>query len=557
MPQSRMYPSEPFPHFVEDYLAHLYEFLPGEASRDGVHLHDDLLENFGRSAVETHCRALGGFGRRLHQIDPALLHPSERVDRRILAADIESRLHELETLRTWERSPELYATALVGSLADQALSDYAPELERARRVVSKLRQTPRLVDAARENITDCSGLSVKVGLEAWRNVATLIDVDLPRAFSGLDDLHILGDLADASSEASDAVGAYLRYVETDLAPRAKSSFRIGREVFERKLQLDEGITLDAERLLAIALRELDEAQEEFRSAAGQLNGADPITAWRKASEQRPDPGQLVSVVQQQLQDLAEFLERHGVVSLPASERVVVAASPASYRSSLCSLRPPGPFENGSRVGSYRVADADRRWSHERQSEHMRALNVPRLWNMSINKVYPGHYLQSQHLRPVESKVRKSTLLAPMSFVEGWAHYSEQMMGEVGFGRGDASIRLGQLAESLVKLVRVVVAVRLHCEDLSVEQGMRLFRDEAFLEERLARQEAERATFDPTYLVASIGRLMMLKLRRDYKSGETGTFSMRTFHDAVLAHGNAPFWAHRELLLDDASGTVLE
>jgi len=552
-----MHPSEPFPHFVEDYLAHLHEFLPGKASCDGVHLHDDLLENFSRSAVETHVRGLAGFGRRLQHIDAAFLQPSERIDRRILAAQIESQIHEFETLRGWLRSPQLYAEAFVSSLAGQALSDHAPEVERARRVVSKLRQAPRLVQAARDNISDCPGLFVKVGLEAWRGAVTLIEVDLPRAFSGLDDLHLLGDLADASTEAAESVGDYVRYLETEVAPRAKASFRIGQEVFERKLDLAEGISFSADRLLAIALRNLDEVQEEFRSVAGQLNGSDPIAAWRAAKEQHPEPGQLVGLAERQVHELAEFLERRAVVSLPESDRVVVAASPASCRSVLSSVRPPGPFESSPGVGHYYVTDADRRWPEERQHGHMRELNVPRLWSMSIHKVYPGHCLQHHHLRRVDSKVRKSTLLAPKSFVKGWAHYSEQMMVEAGFGRADVTFRLGQLAESLVRLARVVVAVRLHCEDLSVEQGMRFFRDEAFLEERMARQEAERGAFDPAYLTGSLGKLMMLKLRRDYKSQETGAFSMCTFHDAVLAHGSAPFWAHRELLLDDVSGAVLE
>ena len=149
------------------------------------------------------------------------------------------------------------------------------------------------------------------------------------------------------------------------------------------------------------------------------------------------------------------------------------------------------------------------------------------------------------------------LFAPASFVEGWAHYCEQMMTEAGFRRGDDAIKLGQLAEALVRLARAVVAIRLHCEDLSVEQGMRFFRDEAFLEEATARREAERGTFDPTYLVYSLGKLMLLKLRRDYKDAQDGRFSMRTFHDAVLAQGNAPFWAHRRLMLGDASDAVLE
>ena len=552
-----MHPSEPFPHFVDDYLGYLHEVLPSRASRDGVHLHDDLLEDFSRSSVEAHVRTLAGFGRRLRQIDQGSLSHRERVERQIVASNIEARMHDLETVRTWERNPQLYADALGTSLAGQTLFAYAPEAERARRVVSKLRQAPRLVQAARDNIRDCPGIFVKIGLETWRGVLKSIEVDLPRAFSSLDDLHILGDLADASTAAAEAIGSYVEYLETDLAPRSKASFRVGRETFERKLKLDEGITLSADRLLAIALRELREVQEEFRSVAGSVNGGDPIVAWRAAKEEHPDPGQLVAVAQQQLKALAEFLQQHSIVSLPDSEPIVVAPSPEFHRWAFASMWTPGPFESKPSRAYYHLTDVDRGWSPERQEEHMLDFNVPTLWNISIHEVYPGHFLQYQHLRLVESRVRKSTLLAPMSFVEGWAHYSEHMMAEAGFRRGDVTIKLGQLAEALVRLARFVVAIRLHCEDLSVEQGMRIFRDESFLEEPTARREAERGSFDPTYLVYSVGKLMMLKLRRDYQDRLAAKFSLRAFHDAVLAQGNAPFWAHRSLLMDGASDAVLE
>ncbi|OFW16397.1 MAG: hypothetical protein A3F70_07890 [Acidobacteria bacterium RIFCSPLOWO2_12_FULL_67_14] len=552
-----MYPSEPFPHFVDDYLGYLYEVLPTQASADGLHLHDDLVEDFSRPAVDAHIRALAGFGRRLQQIDPAHLPATEQVEHRIVAANIEARVHELETVRSWERNPQLYADALGASLAGQALFTYAPEPDRARRLVSKLRQVPRLVEAARDNIRDCPGIFVKIGLETWRGVLAFIETDLPRAFSTLDDLHILGDLADTSAEAAHAITGYLDSLESDLAPRAKASFRLGREHFERKLKLDEGITLSAGRLLAIALRELHEVQEEFRLVAGRMNGGDPIRTWRQAKAQHPAPGQLVTVAEAQIRELATFLQRQAIVSVPESEPVVVAPSPEFYRWAFASMWTPGPFEPKPSRAYYYLTDVDRDWPPERQEEHMRDFNVPTLWNISMHEVYPGHFLQYQHLRQVESKVRKSTLFAPASFVEGWAHYCEQMMAEAGFRRGDDTIRLGQLAEALVRLARAVVAIRLHCEDLSVEQGMRFFRDEAFLEEATARREAERGTFDPTYLVYSIGKLMMLKLRRDYKEAQGGKFSMRGFHDAVLAQGNAPFWAQRRLLLGDASDAVLE
>src|SRR5687768_2916333 len=107
-----MYPSEPFPHFVDDYLAYLYEVLPSQASLDGVHVHDDLLEDLSRSAIDAHLRALAGFSRRLHQIDPALLPATERVEHPIVAANIEARMFELETVRTWDRSPQHYADTI-------------------------------------------------------------------------------------------------------------------------------------------------------------------------------------------------------------------------------------------------------------------------------------------------------------------------------------------------------------------------------------------------------------------------------------------------------------
>jgi uncharacterized protein (DUF885 family) len=552
-----MYPSEPFPHFVDDYLAYLHEALPSYAGLDGIHAHDDLLEDLSRQGIDAHVRALSGFGRRLHQIDPSVLSKVERVDHPIVAAGIEARMYELEVVRSWERNPQIYAEIIGSSLAGQALFAYAPEAERARRVVSKLRQVPRFVQAARDNIKECPGIFVKVGLESWRGTLRFIESDLPRAFASLDDLHILGDLADTSTEAASAIKSYLDYLENDLAPRAKASFRLGRERFERKLKLEDGVDIGSDRLLAIAMRELAAVQEEFRKVAGRLNGGDPVEAWRKAKEQHPAPGQLISVAEAQVSELEEFLRAQGLVSLPDAEPVVVAPSPDFYRWAFASMWTPGPFESKPSRAYYYLTDVDRNWPPDRQKDHLRDFNIPTLWNISIHEVYPGHFLHFRHLRQVESKVRKSTLFAPASFVEGWAHYCEHMMVEAGFRRGDVAIRLGQLAEALVRLARFVVAIRLHCEDLSVEQGMRVFRDEAFLEEATARREAERGTFDPTYLVYSLGKLMMLKLRRDYKEQQGGKYSLRSFHDAVLSQGSAPFWALRRLLLDETVDASLE
>jgi uncharacterized protein (DUF885 family) len=245
------------------------------------------------------------------------------------------------------------------------------------------------------------------------------------------------------------------------------------------------------------------------------------------------------------------------VSLPDPGAVIVAQSPHFYRWTFASMWTPGPFEPRAMQAYYYVTDVDAAWPEARQEEYLRDFNYGALWAISMHEVYPGHFLHYQHLRRIESKLRKSILFASASFVEGWAHYAEQMVVEAGFRRGDAAVRLGQLAESLIRLCRVVVGIRLHAEDLSVEQGMRFFRDEAFLEEGSARREAERGAFDPAYVVYSLGKLMLLKLRADCRAAQGARFSLREFHDTLLGNGHMPFHLHRRQMLGEAAGAALE
>jgi hypothetical protein len=549
--------SEPFHHFVDDYLAYLHEVHPTGATLDGVHTYDDHIEDFSRNAIEQHTRALAGFSRRLQDINLSDLTAVEKAEQPMVAANIHARMFELEQIRSWERNPHFYADTLCSSLAAQVVFTHAPLPERARRVLSKLRQTARVVQAARDNVKDPPGIFVKVGLETFRGALNFIEKDLPRAFSALDDMHLLGDLADAATEATSAIASYIQYLEEEAAPKARASFRLGRDLFERKLALDEGLSMDADRLLNIALREFQATQDEFRSAAGKLNGTDPIAAWRKAKEEHPAPGALSAEAQKQLEELSTFIDRNGIVTRPEGESIVVAPTPEFYRWSFASMWVPGPFEQKATRAFYYLTDADPSWPADRQEEHLRDFNYPTLWAISIHEVYPGHFLHYQFLRRVESKVRKSIMFSPASFVEGWAHYTEQMMVEAGFRRNDHTFKLGQLAEALIRLGRFIVGIRLHVQDWSVEQGVRFFRDECFMEEGGARREAERGTFDPTYIVYSAGKLMLLKLRRDYKEQQGAKYSQRTFHDQLLGNGTATFAVQRQLMLGDPSGDLLE
>ena len=542
-----MYSAEPLPHFVSHYLAWLHETHPTLATFDGVHTHDDHLDDLSRASIDESVRRLNDFGRRLAAINPDTLTADEKLDRPWLELSIKARTHELDSVRTWERNPHHYADLIAASLASQTLFNHAAPTERARRIASRLRQVPSLIQAARANVRDPAGIFVKTAVETLKGTVRFIDVDLPRAFRGVDDLHLLSDLADSATAAGDALRGYVQHLQDDVAPQAKGSFRLGRDRFEAKLRLEEGLNVPADRLLAIAERELEATTEEFRRVASRLNGGDPLAAWQKLKDDHPQPGQLVTEVAGQLDEIRSYLEQRNLVTIPDGDRLAVGATPDFYRWTFASLWAPGPFETRASVAHYYITDADPSWPADRQSEHMRDFSRALLWAISIHEAYPGHFLHFLHLRKLQSPARKSLMFASASLVEGWAHYAEQLMVDEGFGRENPSIKLGQLAEALVRLCRLIVGIRLHVDDMSVEQGVRMFRERAFLEEGAARREAERGTFDPGYVVYALGKLMILKLREDAKAASR-SFSLKSFHDQLLGGGVLPIGFHRQSML---------
>ena len=432
----------------------------------------------------------------------------------------------------------------------QVLFAHVPVAERARRIVSKLRQAPRLLAAAEKNVTDPPGLFAKVGIEAFEGVLQFIERDLPRAFRDLDDMHLLGDLSDASTVAVDALRGYVTHLREAVAPRSRASFRLGADRFSQMLRLTEGIDTPTERLLESAQQELKATQGEFTRIASTL-GKDSKQVWDDIKTRHPSADELLGVVNEQLQDLLTFVQRNRIVTVPDHEPVRVAPTPEFYRWTFASMWPAGVFETKPLPAYYYITNVDPSWPVERQVEHLRDFNRATLPSISIHEVFPGHFLHFEHLRRLDKPLRKSSFFMPIFLVEGWAHYSEQLMFDQGFETGNAEARLGQLAEALIRLARTVVGIRLHAEDLSVEQGVRFFRDEAFLEESNARREAERGTFDPQYVLYSIGKQMLLRLRADCEAKQGAGFSMLQFHDQLLGQGVLPFWAHRELMLGES------
>ena len=546
-----------FASLVTDYLNDLHSRRPSQAAASGIHAWDDRLEDFSAGGIEAEAAAIKRFQERLEKLSPTSLGFSDTIDYQIIASNMRARLLELEQIRTHEHNPQLYSDAISNGLLLLMMFEYAPAETRLRRIIDKEKQIPRLLDAARANVRSSPAIFLKVGLASFNGTLTFVERDLPARFAAVGDAKLHQEFVKTTRKARDAIADYIQYLET-MRPDTEASFALGKLNYEAKLRYAEGIDLPVDQLLRIAYRELDRTQTEFRATAAKVDPLRlPLEVWSKVQAAHPRPGTLVEEARKQLDALVRFIEKKQIVSVPPGPGPIVAPTPDYMRWSTASMWSAGPFEAKSLPSRYQITDVDPRWNAEQQEEYLGSINYPQLWTTSIHEAYPGHFVQGAYLRQVESVVRRTWALAPTSFSEGWAHYTEQMMIEEGFGAGDPKIKLGQLADALLRLCRFVVGIRLHTATMTVDQATLFFARNAFMGEVPARLEAERGTFDPTYIVYTVGKLAILKMREDYRRSRGDAFSLREFHDRLLSNGLAPLWAQRQMLMPGDRGKLIE
>ena len=210
---------------------------------------------------------------------------------------------------------------------------------------------------------------------------------------------------------------------------------------------------------------------------------------------------------------------------------------------------------------YYVTPTEKEWPDAQKEEWLTAFNYFTTDVVSIHECYPGHYTQFLHLNASDAS-KAAKIFGSYAFIEGWAHYTEKMMLDEGFGRSKsekptdeeikraAKFRLAQSDEALLRLCRLVASIKMHTQGMTIDEATKFFVDNCYYEEKTSRQEAMRGTFDPGYLNYTLGKLQILKLREDYKAQEGDKFSLKKFHDEMLKHGMPPIRLLREIMLKD-------
>ena len=552
----------PFSELVDEYLDQFARRHPSIAAGNGIHTYDATLEDFSAGAIASEIDGLRAFRRRLDAVDLAPLTPDERVDHRILQGIVDGWLLDLDTVRTWTRNPMIYASAISDGVHNLMTMESSPVASRMMQASAKLTAVPRLLASARENLQRPPRVFVERATVMFHGASDLVARDLPLAFADVADPVLQGALKSAAGSARRAIDDYVAELESKVLPHATGAYALGTAAVEARYRAEELIDTPATALMAIGERELRTLQADFEATAARVDRSrSSLDVWRDVLDDHPTRGELAAAAQQTVDDLFAFIRERRLVDLPAGERVVVAVAPA-FDLGLASMHSSPPLEPHPVKSFYYVTDAQADWPPERQNAWLQKFNYSTLADISAHEVAPGHYVHSLFMRRTPGKIRRiwiglNPFPQPSSGQDGWAHYAEQLVSDEGFKRDDPRYRLAQISEALTRICRLIVGLRLHSGEWTIDQSAQFFEREAHLPAPAARQEAVRGTYDPTYGGYFLGKTAAFKLRRDYESARGRAFNLREFHERVMTNGIAPWWAHRQLLLPGDTRPVIE
>jgi uncharacterized protein (DUF885 family) len=523
---------------------------PSAATDLGLHQYDGELEDLSEAAIHAESQALQQFRAKLGAIDAATLTADKQLDREQLRRALDAGVLALDRIRQWAKDPDSYSGAITNSAYVIMKRNYAPASERLTALIAREKKMPSALLEARKNLEAPPRIYTEIAIEQIDGNIRFFKNDLPAAFTEVTDTALLDAFRKSNDDVIAALGDYKTYLQKTLLPKSTGSFAYGDEVYRLALAAFEMIEMSPADLLSIAEADRGKNEAAFQATASQIDpnkSADQVLAAMQADH--PPADKLLQATQDTLDSIRQFIVDHRIITIPPSDPAKVKETPPFMRSTTsASMDTPGPFERAKLTAYYNMTLPDPRWPAAERADFMRQWYFAAIANTSVHEVYPGHYVQFLYAKDFPSDVRK--VYGAATNAEGWAHYTEQMMLDEGFHSGEPKYRLAQLQDALLRDVRFIVGIKMHVQGMDVEEATKLFETAGHQPHPVAVSEAKRGTADALYGYYTMGKLMILKLRDDYKAKKGNDDSLRGFHDAFIRIGPLPLPLVRRAMLGE-------
>ena len=538
----------------QKYLDEEFALHPLFATQQGNHHHDDRLDDLAPEArVKDVAR-----GRELFRmltsgaIDAKKLSRSGQIDLEIWINTLKYGDWQAENDNRFESDPRIFGEYISDSVFLLFTQSTLPRERNVANAAKRIAYIPKLVEAAKASLKNPPPVLTEVAIKRNKGAIGFYETEIYR-FAG----ETAGSepLGTPCRLAVKALKEYQEFLEKELLPRSKGEWRLGKDKFAKKLEMELDSGLTADRVLAIAEQEAERVERELHTISRQLwskyfpgkaippdDAAGRRTTIKlvidEAGKDHGKPDSLVADARQTVEKIKVFIREKQILALPEPDACKIVEMPEFQRGFSVAYLNPAPPLDPKADSLYAVAPPPRDWAPDRIETFFREYNRAMLQILTIHEAYPGHYVQLAYANRCPSLVRK--VLWSGVFAEGWAVYTEQMMLDQGYGDGDLTLRLNQLKFYQRAVLNAILDHKMHCSNMSDAEAMELLVGRGFQTEAEAVGKISRAKQSSAQLSTYfVGRTAFYNLRVGVQRARGEGFVLGKFHEEVLSHGTLP------------------
>jgi uncharacterized protein (DUF885 family) len=370
----------------------------------------------------------------------------------------------------------------------------------------------------------------------------------------IDQTPSFGPLAEGDASGRDRVTAVLRdevwpaferYLEVLRRYRPSATETIGlyalpngEAIYAATILSYTTLPLDPQEVHDIGVADLEKIQEERRQISRALGFGDDVD---RVVAEYTDSGKNSASSRDEMVEIARRQVQKGWDAAPGWFGRVPSVN--------CEVKPVEEFREQDTPGAYYqppTADNSRPGVYYINTSDLGERPLHHVATTTYHEANPGHHfqitLEQEHTdRPALR--RFGGIFAGSAFAEGWGLYSERLADQMGLFENEYE-RLGMLEAQAWRACRLIVDTGIHAlrwdRDRSIAKMM-----EGGVPKLDSEIEVDRYIANPGQALAyKIGQIEIEKQRDAESAREGSAFSLRGFHDRLLALGSLPLPALR-------------
>jgi uncharacterized protein (DUF885 family) len=527
-----------FQRLVDDFIFGTLALAPASATQTGAHRYhgmslDDALDDYSKAGIEARRALLNRIEVRIDAL-PGSLDDEQRADVGIMRDAIGASRLDLDEIQSYRHNPTLYVELVGDSLYTHYTLHYAPAPERFAHIIARLKQLPRLLQQAQNNLVDSPDVWNQAARDENAGNIDLIDGELRHACPP--QLKAAYDAAAAPALIS--LHAFSGWLEQSLSQHT-ADWRLGEALYAKKFRYMLAVGKTPQQLLTEAEADLVATRDDLAKLAA------PQTVEQALATVADHHASASAYMQEASQDLASataFVREKGLVGVPTGNNLQVVETPPFMRSSYSvgGFNPAPPLQPA--LGAfYWVTPVPASWPQARIDSKLREYNQSGLQHLTVHEAMPGHYLQAEYANRIEPRARRllRAIYGNTPYVEGWAVYTQQLMADEGYQRDTPGYRLTLDKQLLRVLANTILDIRLQTQGMTDEQAIELMTKQTYQETEEANGKLQRAKLTSCQLPSYYAGIKGWLAARDHYLTRFPDRTPRQFREAALNEGAVP------------------